>query len=125
MHLEVKWRRLPVGVFAETDGHTIWIDPDLSQAQRRSTLAHELVHVDRGIPCSTDAREELAVERQAARDLISLHNLAEAIAWSRNEHDVAEELWVDVDIVRARLAGLSEGEQYYIDQRIRDIEETA
>ncbi len=52
-----------------------------SAAQRRCTLAHELVHLERGV---TDcgpwaAREELAVHDEAARRLIRLDDLAAAV----------------------------------------------
>jgi hypothetical protein len=52
-----------------------------SAAQRRCTLAHELVHLERGV---TDcgpwaAREELAVHAAAARRLIRLDDLATAV----------------------------------------------
>jgi hypothetical protein len=52
-----------------------------SAAQRRCTLAHELVHLERGvIDCGPwAAREELAVHAEAARRLIRLDDLTAAV----------------------------------------------
>ena len=52
-----------------------------SAAQRRCTLAHELVHLERGvIDCGPwAAREELAVHAEAARRLIRLDDLVAAV----------------------------------------------
>lgn len=87
-------------------GWTLWASPPrislrrgLLQAERRSTLTHELVHLERGpLPEHDvlDAREEVAVECEAARRLISTLHLVWAPQWSPDEHELAEELWVDV-----------------------------
>lgn len=124
-HIDVRWCHLPDGILAETDGDTIWMDRRQSQRQKRSTLAHELAHITRGIPCSADEREEQRVEQIAAQHLIPLVALAEAIAWSMDENDLADDLWVDPAMVRARLDGLSDAEKAYIEDRVRAIEETA
>jgi hypothetical protein len=52
-----------------------------SAAQRRCTLAHELVHLERGVvDCGPwAAREELAVHAEAARRLIRLDDLTAAV----------------------------------------------
>lgn len=123
--LEVQWRRLPDGVLGRTDGQRIWLDPRQPQRQRRCTLLHELIHADRGVACGSDSSEERTVEQLAARHLIPLVALAEGIAWAHDEHELADDLWVDVEMVRARLAGLSAQEQGYIEDRIAAIEVTA
>lgn len=99
---------------------------DLTQAQRRSTLTHELVHLERGpLPDHDvlDAREEEAVEREAARRLICMDRLVWALQWSRDEHEVADELWVDVDMVRARLRALTPGENAELLARLDEMTE--
>ncbi len=57
------------------DTATVALDKGLLQVERRSTIAHELEHIARG-PVPDDAvlaaREELWVERAAARKLIPL-----------------------------------------------------
>lgn len=123
--LEVRWRRLPGDTVGVTDGLTIWMDPRQPQRQRRCTLLHELVHIERGVACGSDDAEERIVEGIAARHLIPLVALAEGIAWAHDEEELADDLWVDVEMVRARLAGLTEDEQAYIEQRIAAIEATA
>jgi hypothetical protein len=62
-----------------------------SAAQRRCTLAHELVHLERGVTdCGPwNAREERQVHAEAARRLISIGALAGAIRELGGDHDLA------------------------------------
>jgi Zn-dependent peptidase ImmA (M78 family) len=86
----------------------------LRQVERRCTAAHEYVHaVRRDQPtCSGwhEAKQERAVARTAARLLISVDDLARALAWSTDAEEVADELWVDVDTLAHRLAALAPDE---------------
>ena len=97
---------------------TLWLDAGLTPAERRSTLAHELVHAERGdVPCGDDvldARQELWVEREAARRLVRWEALVEAARWSEggDVREVADLLGVDVETVRVRLADLSPQERH-------------
>ena len=94
----------------------------LTQAERRSTLAHELVHAERGDePCCSpelDARQERVVEQLAARRLIPLDALVAALMWAQDDHELADELWVDVDTVRSRREGLTLQERVEIEKRL-------
>jgi hypothetical protein len=105
----VRDRELPGRIWGLTDGRRIWICRRLNQAQRRSTLAHELLHIERGLP-PTDprglAREEKIVSALAARRLIALPDLIEALKWTREPAELADALWVDTDTVRARMNSL-------------------
>lgn len=97
-------------------GSRIWLDRRLGQAGRRSTLAHELVHLDRGMPVGdarARTREEAAVEATAARRLVSLAQLSDALRWVRtgSVSELADELWVDETVIRARLNGLTAAER--------------
>ena len=96
--------------------------PNDSSPERRSTLAHELIHAERGDEscCSSwhEGKQERAVDELAARALISLDRLAEALRWSLDEHELAEDLWVDVATVRTRLDRLSPTEKDYIEGRL-------
>lgn len=65
------------------------------------------MHAQRG-PCPRwlIPREELTVHAQAARALIPIGRLGEALAWSLDPRVVADELEVTPDLVDARLHGL-------------------
>lgn len=98
---------------------TITLDPDQDQAQRRSTLAHELVHVERGpVDCRYRHREERYVDAVAARRLIGIRELGEALAWAHDLAEAADELWVDESMLRARLAHLHPAERHYLRRRL-------
>jgi len=109
---------LPDGVLGATDGEHIWIERRQRQAQRRSTLAHELEHLDRGHTGCQPAAIELEVEAAAARKLIPLTALAEAIVWASCEDELAQDLWVDRAMVRVRLSTLTDEERVYIEDVI-------
>lgn len=99
--------------WVDFDRRMIFLDCRLSKAEQRSSLAHEIGHLERGSLCdpSREAQEEKAVEEWAARRLIDAAALARAFAWSCRLDEVAEELWVDVPMVRARLRSLTDAEQ--------------
>lgn len=114
----LRWQPL-VGCLGLTTWHdqTITLDPDQDQAQRRSTLAHELEHIVRGYAQCGD-REECLVELRAARKLIGIHELGEALAWAHNLAEAAEELWVDEQMLRTRLGHLHPAERHYLRRRL-------
>lgn len=121
------WAELPDGYAGVTDfAHkTIWLDHRLSQASRRSVLAHELEHVERRIVARDPvlrAREEEAVNRAAARRLISIRQLGEALAWTMDLDEVAAECWVDRATLEARLRGLHPAEVHYLKRRLEHHE---
>ncbi len=108
-HIVVHYARLPSLGF--TDGErVIWLDSRLLQVERRCTLAHELAHI----------RRERAVERDAARYLLpDIHRVADAIVWSVGRlEEAADELWVDVPMLEARLSGLHPSERAVIERRV-------
>lgn len=112
---------LPDGVLGATDGHVIWLDRDQTQAERRCTLLHEITHIERGHAGCQDPRTEAAVEAETARLLIRLEALGEALAWSRWEDEVADELWVDTATLRARVASLTDAERAYLARRLEGL----
>lgn len=118
------WRPLPPGRLGLTDylEMTVTLAPGLTQAQRRCTIAHETEHIRRGptmLPHLRAREEEETIDRNVARQLIGIRELGEALAWSDDEHQVADELWVDVDILRARLRGLHPAERHYLTRRLQ------
>lgn len=103
----------------EFDTQTISLRRGMTQAERRSTLRHELEHHSRGSFTAAELdREERACELSAARDLIDVRKLGEAMAWVQNLSDVADELWVDEALVAIRLEHLHPAERAYLRQRL-------
>lgn len=105
---------------ADPAAGTVTITTGMTQAERRSTLTHELIHLERGT--ATEPRHQLLEERyvqcESARRLITIEALIDALRWSHDEHELAEELWTDVDTVRTRLANLSAAERRFIDTEL-------
>ena len=108
---------LPDGQLGETCfvSQTITLAPGQSQAQRRSTIAHEVIHAERPVFLeSLRDKEEHWVSVEAARRLITLDDLVDALRWTRSVHELAEELWVDEGTVRVRMAHLHPNERTMI-----------
>lgn len=102
---------------------TISLRRGLTQVERRCTLTHELEHVERGPAVVGYAEvEERAVNAAAARRLIPFERLVDAMVWSGNEWELADELWVDVGTVRDRLVNLTEQESRELMRRLDEAE---
>jgi Zn-dependent peptidase ImmA (M78 family) len=109
----------------EPDERVILLDRRLTQRQRRSRLAHELAHMEAGDECCEHGpdghrlamRQERRANDTAARRLITIGALAEALLWACDVDELAEDLHVDEDTVRARIDGLTEDELEYIRRR--------
>ena len=94
------------------DGCIIALRADSSRRQQRCTLAHEILHLERGLgDCGPwQSREEAAIESEAARRLIPLRALAHALRATGGDSDLAVlGVFLDVDqlILRTRLAELT------------------
>jgi Zn-dependent peptidase ImmA (M78 family) len=104
------------------DHDEIVIDSRLSQRERRSVLSHELAHaIGRDEPCHNpvlDSIQELRADRWAARRLIDIRSLGEALAWASDLEEAAEELWVTRDLLDVRLAHLHPSERAYLMRRL-------
>ena len=127
--IDVRREKLEVaGAWDPDQPDIIWLDQDLGQAGRRSTLTHELIHRQRGdeAGCTPwhDRHQERRVDFEAARQLIPLDAFVDALLWGQDEHELADELWVDVATVRARIEGLSTNEFRLIDERLWAAEGT-
>ena len=115
------WALLPAEILGVTcwATRTITLDRRLSQAERRTTLAHELVHVERGPAVRGHVGwDERQVEMETARRLIGIRELGEALAWSRDPWEVADELWTTPALVRVRLEHLHPAERHYLRRRL-------
>lgn len=122
-HYTLKWATLPDGILGRTNftDQTVTLAIGLDQAERRSTIAHEVEHILRGYsPCTS--REECMVDRAAAFKLIGIRELGEALAWAHDAEEAADELWVDVQMLRSRLRHLHPAERHYLRQRLADRE---
>lgn len=64
-----------------TDGRRIWLHAWSPKPQLRSTLAHEIVHCERGIPLRGSAAEERIVEDVAASRLVTPDRFADVDRW--------------------------------------------
>lgn len=87
-----------------------------SAAQRRCTLAHEIVHLERGVfDCGpASEREELFVHREVARRLVPLAKLIAAVRSLDGGIDLgrlAQALDVDLETASCRLDVLSAAER--------------
>ena len=137
MNVPHPWRLLrslsEVTLAWHDDGDAGWFDHDsltlsirkgMTQAERRSTVRHELEHYRRGrVWAAWREREELACELAAARELIDIHKLGETLAWSTCQEEAADELWVDVDLLQARLKHLHPAERAYLRERLAHLGE--
>lgn len=108
------------------ENNTITLSSDLLPVEQRCTLAHELVHAERGpVLMRHTAREEAAVSAIAARRLIPLDELTEALRWSDDAALLAHDLGVDARTVRIRLRTLTDAERGSIRRRLGDRVEFA
>lgn len=116
--VDVHWTTdLPEGVLGATDGSRIWMDSSQLQAERRCTIAHELEHVARGHTGCVSEREEVEVRRAAARRLVKMQHLLAVAVWTESLEEAADELWVDVNTLLARLAAMTPEER----AQVRDL----
>ena len=93
---------------------TIRICPKQLQVERRETAAHERIHAERHHAGCQDPREELSVRKQVARELIHIRDLGDAVKWTDDEHELADELWVTVEMLRLRVQYLHPGERGFL-----------
>jgi len=136
MSLPYPWQRLgglaPLTLVAHHGGPMGWADharrtvslrDDLSGPERRCTLMHELLHLHNGPqPRGLRAKEEEQVRRSTARLMLpDLDALGAALAWSHSLDEAAEELGVDIYVLRKRLRHLSAAELRHLRLRLSDI----
>ncbi|AJE32558.1 hypothetical protein B842_03525 [Corynebacterium humireducens NBRC 106098 = DSM 45392] len=118
---------LPDGIAGITDGTTIWLNPRLTEAGRRCTLAHELIHVDRGLPPpGLEAKEETKVDKATARQLTPVEQLLDAVIWTHGGHNhttLAWELNLDLPTLRTRLDVVTPDELHLINHALAELEQ--
>ena len=113
-HVNLVWRVMPTRLGQTNGVDRIWLHPHQSQAQRRSTLAHELAHIEMSHTRGCNPADERAAREWAARKLITMPALLDVLRWAPDLHTVAEELWVDEPTVLDRLEFLTTDERAQI-----------
>jgi hypothetical protein len=106
------------------DGRIIELRAGTSSGQRRATLAHEIVHLERGLhDCGPwQDREERQVHAMASRRLLRVAELAatiRALGGCDDLRAMAIMLDVDVETLEVRLADLERRERRIIRQSLR------
>lgn len=104
------------------DIQTVMLRRGMLQVERRCTLAHELAHHHLGHAGCRDRKaavlQEIEADAVASRWLIDVEALVRARLWSPDEHVQADELWVDVRMLRARRESLTRDERLYVQSRV-------
>jgi hypothetical protein len=121
-HVTLAWHDDgPMG-FARHSTQTISLRRGLDWAQRRCTVMHELIHLERGPALSTTRdQDEERVRRETARRMLpDISRVGEAIAWAFDEHECADELGVDVGVLRYRLRHMHPAERHYPARRLEE-----
>ena len=124
---ELRWhdptRDTRMGVTRHS-ARTISLRSDLDWAERRCTVLHEVLHAERGPVLDTWAdQEEVRVRKQTARLLIpDVRAIGEALAWALSPEEAADELHVDVGVLRDRLRWLHPAERHYLTRRLEEID---
>lgn len=95
-------QRLTDGTMGLLGDNHIWLDRRLTQAERRCTLTHELLHVEH-----PDAGET-EIEYLTAQRLITTNQLVDAFKWSPHPtlEELAEHWWVDQQTAWTRMNNL-------------------
>lgn len=123
-HIDVHFVDLrPRRLLGRVTRRGIEIDQGSLQRERRSTLTHELIHLERGpVPRHPyfALREERTVEELTARQLIPLRDLVDAYIWcqGRVDDEMADELWVDLDVLQTRIRTLTPCERRWFDEEL-------
>lgn len=122
-HLTVEWTPQPLGRIAATDGRNIiYMDPRLSQVQRRCAITHEQVHIDLGHTGGCDSRDEAKTREITARLLIDMGDLLSAYRWAEHLDEVADELWVTPQVLRDRIDNLTRDELRQLVALYKEVE---
>lgn len=118
--------RLPAGKawWLEPD-QTIVLDDRLDSIERRCALAHEIEHVRAGDTAVVHVwfatKQEARAHHRAARRLVRLDDLVDALRVTRDEQQLAAILEVDVEVLRLRLDRITDLEQDYVERQIEGV----
>lgn len=92
--------------FCDPAQRTIWVDVNLTDRERRSTIMHEAIHALRG-DLTDDPEAERLVQIESAHRLIPAAALVAVLSTSPHPEDVCDALDVDIDTLRTRMQNLT------------------
>lgn len=122
--LKLEWHELRGRLGEYLHGEQkIRLDPRMPRRQQRAVLCHELRHHragdERTVCGRVDLRQEQRADREAARLLIDVRDLGEALA-IHDQHlsATAVELRVSDAMLRVRLRHLHPAERHYLSRRL-------
>lgn len=121
VHVTLEWHDGgPMGLTTHATA-TVSLRRGLTWEQRRCTLQHELVHVERGpVPRGLREKDEEQVRRATALLMVpDIRPVGDAIAWALSEDEAAQELGVDVPVLRYRLKHMSPMERAWLRDRLQ------
>lgn len=110
--------------FTHHGDQAISLRDDLTWAERRCTVQHELLHIERGPqPYGLVGKDEEAVRRETARLMLpDIKAIGEAMVWATSSEEAADELGVDVYVLRKRLRWLHPSELHYLRRRLAEVD---
>lgn len=116
---------LPRGVRGLVQGDRIWLCRTLDTAGRRTTLSHEIGHLERGVLDHPKhsmyvRREERIVDQIAARRLITIPSLIDTLRWTRDPVEMADALWTTPRMVECRMNSLDPIETAELEHALED-----
>lgn len=109
--ITVVWAELDSKSALTNGRDTVWLDKHLLQVERRCSLTHELIHIERGHTSCPPNAAETGVRAETARRLIPFPDLLEHKRWSRSVEELADCLWVTPHVLLDRISHLSDAEQ--------------
>lgn len=122
--LRLEWREMHgrLGEYLHSD-RCIRLDPRMPRRQQRSVLCHELRHAEHGdhltVCDRVNLRQEQRADREAARLLIDVRDLARAlIVHDQHRSATAVELRVSDAMLGVRLANLHPAERHYLRREV-------
>lgn len=110
-HITLVWADLNSKSALTNGTDTVWLDRQLLQVERRCSLTHELIHIERGHTSCPPNAAELEVRVETARRLIPMSELIEHKRWSRSVEELADCLFVTPHVLLDRIGYLSDSER--------------
>jgi hypothetical protein len=123
-HVTLQWHEGGKMGRVDHGTQTVSLRLGMTYGERRCTLLHELLHLDNGpMPYGLRGKEEELVRRQTAREMLpDIRVVGEAMAWAHTPLEAAEELGVDIFVLRKRLRHLHPSERHYLERRLTQAE---